>query len=108
MIFRLYFHSKVLYVPVRAFLRKKVSKMTTIFFSVIRWTFFDPRGLPTVTVGSDHYFLHLVYVRPSLFSILAKQNKFQARIVIASGEPVGLAKGIIDDTHFFSFLQVQR
>ena len=49
-------------------------------------------------------FSHLVSVRPfPLFKISKKQNKFQVRIVIASGGTVGPAEGIIDDTHILYF-----
>ena len=48
--------------------------------------------------GSDHYF-HTC--RPSIptFKNVLKQNKFQVRIVIATGGSVGLAERIIDGTH---------
>ena len=44
--------------------------------------------------------------RPSVptFQNLAKQNKVQARIVIATGGTVGLAEWIIDDTHVLFFI----
>ena len=71
----------------------------------------DPRGRPTVTAVSDHYFRTCcLYVRPSVrtFQNLAKQNKFQARTVIATGGTVGLAEWIIDDTHFLFFLYWEK
>ena len=70
---------------------------------------FDPRGRPTVTAGSDHYFCPCcLSVHPCpLFKI--SQN-FQVRIVIASGGTVGLSEWIIDGTHvlFFLFSQPQE
>ena len=65
----------------------------------------DPRGRPTVTAGSDHYFRTCcLYIRPSVptFQNLAKQN-VQARIVIATGGTVDLAGWIIDDKHVLFF-----
>ena len=61
----------------------------------------DPRGRPTVTAGIDHYFRTCcLSVRTSvpIFQYLAKQNKVQASIVIATGVNVGLAEWIIDST----------
>ena len=67
----------------------------TLFFHFI----FDPRGQPTVTAGSDHYFRTcylsvrpsvLPYVRPR-FSKSRKTKNFKR------------AKWIIDDTHVFLF-----
>ena len=56
----------------------------------------DPRGRPTVTAGSDHCFHKC---RPSVRpSPLSKQNKFQAKTMFATGETVGLAEWIYDDT----------
>ena len=49
-------------------------------------TIIDPRGRPTVTAESDHYFRMCCL---SVFQNLAKQNNFQ---VIASGGTVGLAE----------------
>ena len=74
-----------------------------IYVVVLKWKI-DPRGRRTVTACSDHY---LVYVRPSVlptFKNLAKQNKFQVRIVIVTGGTVCLAEGVIDDTHNLSRL----
>ena len=52
---------------------------------------------------SDHYFhMTVVFVRlPAVptFQNLAKQNKFQVRIMIATGGTVSLAEWIIHDTH---------
>ena len=50
-------------------------------------SFIDPRGQPTVTANSDHYF------HTSTFQKLAKQNNFQVRIVIASGRDCGSGRG---------------
>ena len=52
----------------------------------------DPLGRPTVTVGSDHcFFAHIVCPSVPTF-----QNK--AKTMFATGETVGLAEWIIDDT----------
>ena len=44
----------------------------------------------------------MLYVRPSVrpsdFQNLAKQNKFQSKTMFTTGETVGLAEWIIDDT----------
>ena len=51
----------------------------------------DPLGRPTVTGCSDHCFRkHRIN--------LAKQNKFKAKTMFNTGETVGLAEWIIDDT----------
>ena len=55
-------------------------------------------------VISDHYFrTECLYISPfvhpyPLLNNHAKQNNFQARIVIATGGTVGLAEWINDDT----------
>ena len=51
---------------------------------------FDPRGRPTVTAGSDHCFCTCRH--------FSKQNKFKAKTMFATGETVGQAEWIIDDT----------
>ena len=61
----------------------------------------DPRGRPLIKADSDHcfgsLFWHKSSVRPSpLFKF--KQNKFQAETMFATGETMGLAEWIIDDT----------
>ena len=57
--------------------------------------YFDPRGRPTVTAGSDHYFRTCcLSVRPHF----SKQNQFQAKTMFTTGETVGLAEWIMDDT----------
>ena len=58
----------------------------------------DPRGRPTVTAGSDHYFRAWCPCVYSHFSKSRKKNNFQVRIVIATGRFVGMAKWIIDVT----------
>ena len=60
----------------------------------------DQLGQPTVPACSDHYSHMVLSVRPyvSTFQNLAKQNKSRVKIMIAAGETVGLAKGIIDET----------
>ena len=56
----------------------------------------DPRGRPTVTDGSDHCFRTFCpSVRPQFSK---KPNKFPAKTMFATGETVGLAEWIIDDT----------
>ena len=81
----------------------KIEKNSLSHLIFIHAFTFDPRGRPTVTAGSDHYFSRVVYtsVRPSsLFKILQNKTKVQGGIVIATGRTVGLAEWIIDDTHF--------
>ena len=59
----------------------------------------DPRGRPSVTACSHHYFLtRCPSVLPSTFQYLAKQNNCQVRIGFTTGGTVGLAEWIIDDT----------
>ena len=56
---------------------------------------FDPRGRPTFTAIRDHCFCTCgPFVRPHY----SKENKFQAKHMFATGETVGLAEWIIDDT----------
>ena len=66
----------------------------------LKWTlsFVDPLGRPTVTASRDHCFCTMSSVRPyiPIFQNLAKQNK--AKTMFATGETVGLAEWIIDDT----------
>ena len=57
----------------------------------------DPRGRPTVTVGSDHCII-VIIVRTSVRPHFSKQNRFQAKTMFTTGEIVGLAEWIIDDT----------
>ena len=45
----------------------------------------DPHGRPTVIAGSDHYFHTCQPVRIT-FDNFENQNKFQAKLVIATGE----------------------
>ena len=63
----------------------------------------DPRGRPTVTDGRDHCFCTCRLfvrpsVRPSVHPHFSKQNKFQTKTMFTTGETVGLAEWIIDDT----------
>ena len=70
--------------------------------------FIDPRGRPTVTVGSDHCFCTR---RPSVRPHFSKQNKFQVKTMFATGETVGLAEWIIDDTflvYFYIFPTIEE
>ena len=58
----------------------------------------DPRGRPTVPAGSDHSFRACPpFVCPSVRPHFS-QNKFQTKTMFATGETVGLAEWIIDDT----------
>ena len=67
--------------------------------------FVDPRGRPTVTADSDHCFCTC---SPSVCPHFSKQNKVQVKTMIATGETLGLAKWIIDDTCLviFSWLKI--
>ena len=56
----------------------------------------DPQSRPAVIIVSAHV------VRPS--PLFTKQNKFQAKTMFATGEAVGLAEWIIDDTCLILFL----
>ena len=55
----------------------------------------DPLGRPTVTVGRDHCFCTCHPSVPTIHN-LAKQNT--AKTMFATGQTVGLAEWIIDDT----------
>ena len=61
---------------------------------------FDPRGRPTVTTGSDHCFrTWCPLVRPSVrASPLFKTKQISSETMFATGETVGLAEWIIDDS----------
>ena len=75
-----------------------------IFHDLVQAWHIDPRGRPTVTAGSDHYFhTCCLSIRRSKSQNLAIQT-FQTRIVIATGGTVGLAEWIIDDTHVMFIL----
>ena len=54
----------------------------------------DPLGRPTVTAGCDHCFRTCCPSVPHF----SKQNEFQAKTMFTTGETVGLAEWIIDDT----------
>ena len=60
----------------------------------------DSLGQPTVTAGSDHCFSHMLSVRTSVCpSPLFKSSQTkQQTTMVATGETVGLAEWIIDDT----------
>ena len=61
----------------------------------------DPQSRPVVIIVFTHV---RWYVRPT-FQNLAKQNKFQAKTIVTStGENVGLAEWIINDTCHLWFL----
>ena len=60
-----------------------------VLFDQYEFKHIDPLGQPTVTAGRDH------------FSNLEKQNK--AKTMFATGETVGLAEWIIDDTYLVLF-----
>ena len=51
--------------------------------------FIGLRGRPTIPAGSDRCFCTC---RPSVRPHFSKQNKFQAKTMIATGETVGLAE----------------
>ena len=56
----------------------------------------DPRDRPTVTAGSDHYFCACCpFVRPS--PLFKSSTTKQQKIMVATGETMGLAEWIIDD-----------
>ena len=55
----------------------------------------DPQSRPVVIIVSAH-------VRPS--PLFTKRNKLQAKTMFATGETVGLAEWIIDDTCLVSYL----
>ena len=59
---------------------------------------FDPLGQPTVTAGKDQIIFAHVVRTSSVRPHISKQNKFQAKTMLATGETVGLAEWIIDDT----------
>ena len=80
------------------------------FLSSRQLGYIDPRGLPTVTASSDHYFHSwCLSVCPSVltFENLAKPNKFQVRIVIITGDTVGLAEWIIDSMAHMSCIIIR-
>ena len=61
----------------------------------------DPRGRPTVMAGSDHWlFSHMLSVRPQF----SKQNKYQLKVMFATGETVGLTEWITDDSCLVSIV----
>ena len=57
-----------------------------------KFIFIAPGGRPTVKAGCDHCFCTCPFVR------LSPQNKFQAKTMFTTGETVGMAEWIIDDT----------
>ena len=59
----------------------------------------NPQSRPVVIT----IFARVVCPSVPTFKNLAKQNKFQVRIVIATGETVGLASWIINGTHVLFF-----
>ena len=63
----------------------------------INLNFFDPLGRPTVIVYA-HVVRPLVRTFIQTFQNLAKQNKFQAKTMFTTGETVGIAEWIMDDT----------
>ena len=73
-------------------------------FTTLRTLEIDPLGRPTVTAGRDHCFCTCrPFVRPSFspssrphFLKSSKQNK--QKTMFATGETVGLAEWIIDET----------
>ena len=72
------------------------------------YSYIDPLGQPTATAGSDHCFWTC---RPFVCTSgrkherthFSKQNKFQVKTLFTTGEAVGLAEWIIDDTCLVTF-----
>lgn len=60
----------------------------------------DPFGQHTVPTGSDYYYFHTFLYIPMfpLFQNITNENKCCVKIIIATGQTMGLAKSIIDDT----------
>ena len=93
---------------------KILEKKAKAFFSALFYLFItssscssflstiDPLGRP---IGSDHCFRTLMSL---LFKNLAQQNKFQAKTTLATGETVGLAEWIMDDTLLLCFCFVKK
>ena len=67
---------------------------TFILCSILLIHSADPQTRPVVIIIFEQ-----IYVRTSVptFQIIAKQNKRHVKIVVTTGETVGLAEGIIDD-----------
>ena len=63
----------------------------------------DPQSLPVVIIVFAHVIRPSVCLSPFIQN-LAEQNKFQAKTMFATGETVGLAEWIIDDTCLVTFL----
>ena len=55
------------------------------------------------SAGSDQFFAHVVRTSVPTFQNLRKQNKFQKKIMFATGETVSLAEWINDDSYLFLF-----
>ena len=62
----------------------------------------DSLSRPAVTAGSDHCFRTCC---PSVKIYIEKQKKFQAKTMFTTGETVGLAEWIIDDTCLVCFIR---
>ena len=76
-----------------------LSGLLTYAFAALLIHEADPESRPVVITIS-----HVVSFRPYVtFQDLAKQNKLQARIVIATGRTAGLAEWINDSTHCIVF-----
>ena len=63
----------------------------------------DPLGRSTVLAGKNRCFCTC---RPFVRHHFSKQNKFQAKTMFATGETVGLAEWIIDDTCLIPFVSM--
>ena len=60
-------------------------------------------GRPSVTIDGDHYF-HIPCPFVPIYPNLTKQNKFEVKIMIPTGETVGLTKEIIDVLHILLYI----
>ena len=60
----------------------------------------DPRGRPTITAGSDHYF-HTCQSHPK-FQNLASNINLRVQLMITTEWTVSLAKGNFDDSYLVS------
>ena len=79
-----------------------VPNISRVFFtlSLALKVLIDPLGGPTITAGSYNcFYTSCPYVHPHF---IAKQNKIQVKTMHTTGEGLGLAEWIIDDTFFFA------
>ena len=99
-LFSLHCHCHILLYSVPRLLVLITLPTFCVLVRICNYAFIDPLGRPTIKAGSDHC-LHTCcpYVRPT-FQNIAKQNEFQVKTMFTTGEIVGLAEWIIDDTLF--------